>query len=98
MSLQQALDFADKRSVEAELPGPAAAIPSGALLTPREHQVASLIARGLSNRLIAEQLVITERTVGAHVEHILDKLSFTSRTQIGVWAAEQERIGHPATL
>jgi non-specific serine/threonine protein kinase len=56
-------------------------------LTPREREVATLIAHGMSNRQIAERLVITERTVAAHVEHILDKLSFGSRTQIGVWAA-----------
>jgi non-specific serine/threonine protein kinase len=57
-------------------------------LTPREQEVAALVARGLSNREIAAQLVITERTAGAHVEHLLDKLGFASRTQIGVWAAE----------
>jgi DNA-binding NarL/FixJ family response regulator len=57
-------------------------------LTAREQDVAALIAQGLSNRQIAERLVITERTVAAHVEHILNKLGFASRTQIGVWAAE----------
>jgi non-specific serine/threonine protein kinase len=57
-------------------------------LSPREREVVALVARGLSNREIAAQLVITERTAGAHVEHILDKLGFASRTQIGVWAAE----------
>jgi len=58
-------------------------------LSPREREVAALVAQGLSNREIASQLVITERTAGAHVEHILDKLGFASRTQIGVWAAER---------
>jgi predicted ATPase/DNA-binding CsgD family transcriptional regulator len=57
-------------------------------LTPREQEVAALLALGLSNRQIADRLVITDRTVAAHVEHILDKLAFSSRTQIGVWAAE----------
>jgi non-specific serine/threonine protein kinase len=57
-------------------------------LTAREQDVAALIAQGLSNRQIAASLVITERTVAAHVEHILNKLGFASRTQIGVWAAE----------
>jgi non-specific serine/threonine protein kinase len=61
---------------------------SSDLLTPREREVATLIARGRSNRQIGEALVITERTVAAHVEHILNKLAFSSRTQIGVWAAE----------
>jgi non-specific serine/threonine protein kinase len=57
-------------------------------LSAREQEVASLLALGLTNRQIAERLVITERTVAAHIEHILNKLDFVSRTQIGVWAAE----------
>jgi DNA-binding CsgD family transcriptional regulator len=59
-----------------------------ALLTPREREVTALISQGLTNRQIANRLVITDRTVAAHVEHILGKLGFSSRTQIGVWAAE----------
>ena len=42
-------------------------------LTQRQREVAVLIARGRSNRQIGEELVITERTVAAHIEHILDK-------------------------
>jgi len=61
-------------------------------LTPREREVAALVARGNSNRQIGEALVITERTVAAHIEHILNKLGFTSRTQIGVWAAEHALV------
>jgi ATP/maltotriose-dependent transcriptional regulator MalT len=59
-------------------------------LTRREREVAALIARGLSNKQIARQLVITDRTVASHVEHILDKLGFASRTQIGIWAVEHD--------
>lgn len=59
-----------------------------AQLTAREREVAALVARGLTNRQIAEDLVISERTVAAHLEHILTKLDFASRTQVGVWAAE----------
>ena len=58
-------------------------------LSVREREVAALIARGRTNRQIAEELVIAERTVAAHVEHIMTKLDFASRTQIGVWAAER---------
>jgi DNA-binding CsgD family transcriptional regulator len=61
----------------------------GIQLTERQREVAALIARGLSNRQIGETLVITERTVAAHVEHILRKLDVGSRTQIALWAAEQ---------
>ena len=60
-----------------------------ARLSPREWEVAALLARGLTNHQIAEQLVITERTVAAHIEHILNKLGFASRHQVGAWAATQ---------
>jgi DNA-binding NarL/FixJ family response regulator len=62
-------------------------------LSPREREVAALLAHGLSNRQIAEQLVITERTVAAHIEHILNKLGFASRHQVGAWADEHGLVG-----
>jgi non-specific serine/threonine protein kinase len=55
-------------------------------LSPREQQVAALLAEGLTNRQIAERLVVTERTVAAHIEHILDKLGFASRHQVATSA------------
>ncbi|KAA5836340.1 LuxR C-terminal-related transcriptional regulator [Saccharopolyspora hirsuta] len=58
-------------------------------LTPREREVARLVAQGLSNRQIAEQLVISKRTSASHIEHIMAKLGVTSRAQIAVWVAEQ---------
>ena len=57
-------------------------------LTPREREVAALVARGLTNRQIGEALVIAERTADAHIGHILTKLGFRSRAQIGAWAVE----------
>ncbi|WP_436772513.1 ATP-binding protein [Yinghuangia sp. YIM S09857] len=56
-------------------------------LTRRETQIAALVAEGKSNREIAEQLVISPRTAETHVEHILTKLGFTSRTQVASWIA-----------
>jgi DNA-binding CsgD family transcriptional regulator len=56
------------------------------LLSPREAEVAALVAEGLSNRQIAERLVISERTAQNHVQHILTKLAFTSRSQIAAWS------------
>ncbi|MBV8720447.1 MAG: response regulator transcription factor [Chloroflexi bacterium] len=61
----------------------------GSLLTRREREVAVLIARGFSNRQIAETLIIAERTVTNHVEHIFDKLGFRSRAQVATWITEQ---------
>jgi len=58
-------------------------------LTEREHAVAALIARGKSNREIADALVVAPRTIETHVHSILSKLGFTSRTQIALWAAEK---------
>ncbi|WP_063050821.1 protein kinase domain-containing protein [Nocardia arthritidis] len=57
-------------------------------LTKRERQVADLIAQGLTNKQIAAKLVISQRTADGHVEHILTKLGFTSRTQIAAWTAQ----------
>jgi non-specific serine/threonine protein kinase len=59
------------------------------VLTGREREVAVLIARGLSNRQIAEALVIAEWTVDTHVRHILNKLGFRSRAQVAAWATER---------
>ena len=58
------------------------------LLTPREREVATLIASGLTNREIASRLVIAERTAEGHVQAILNKLTFNSRAQIAAWAVE----------
>jgi len=55
-------------------------------LSPREQEVATLIAQGLTNREIAEALAISERTASNHVQHILNKLGFSSRARIAVWA------------
>ena len=53
----------------------------------REREVAALVAQGKSNRNIAGDLVVSERTVETHVTNILLKLGFTSRSQIAAWAA-----------
>jgi len=58
-------------------------------LTERERAVAALIARGKSNREIADALVVAPRTIETHISSILSKLDFTSRTQIAIWATEK---------
>ena len=54
-------------------------------LSPRELEVAALVAAGLSNREIAARLTITPSTAGVHVGHILDKLGLHTRAQIAAW-------------
>jgi non-specific serine/threonine protein kinase len=56
-------------------------------LTTREREVAALVAHGVSNRQIAELLVISERTVETHVSRLLGKFDLTSRTQLASRAA-----------
>ncbi|HEV8537122.1 MAG TPA: helix-turn-helix transcriptional regulator [Candidatus Limnocylindria bacterium] len=56
-------------------------------LTAREREVAALVATGMSNKEIAEKLVISERTAEGHVERILGKLGLRSRAQIASWQA-----------
>ncbi len=56
-------------------------------LTKREFEVAALVEVGLSNREIAERLVISKRTADGHVERILSKLGFASRAQVAAWMA-----------
>ena len=71
------------------LPAPAegGAGPGGAL-TRKELEIAQLVSEGLTNREIADRLVISERTVDNHVQHILTKLDFHRRSQIAAWWAE----------
>ena len=58
-------------------------------LSPREREVATLVADGLSNREIATTLVISERTAQNHVQHILAKLGFVNRAQVAAWTTRQ---------
>jgi NarL family two-component system response regulator LiaR len=55
-------------------------------LTNREQDVLQLVAKGLTNQLIADQLQIDERTVRIHVSHILQKLGLENRTQAALYA------------
>ncbi len=67
-------------------------------LTRRQREVASLLARGLTNREISERLVLSERTVESHIEQIRAKLGVRSRTQIvalGPLRPGPRRVGKP---
>lgn len=58
-------------------------------LTEREGEILLLVAQGLSNKAIAEHLVVSERTVRSHVSNILQKLHLTSRTQAALYALKE---------
>lgn len=73
--------------------GPGPSLERASPLTKREQEISALVAKGLSNRAIAESLVISPRTVGGHVENILIKLGYTSRAQIASWAVSREPHG-----
>jgi DNA-binding CsgD family transcriptional regulator len=81
--LTQAQAVAEALAVQA-----GAAAPVGSVLTRRELEVAALVARGFSNREIAEALVIAVTTAERHVANILAKLDLSSRTQIATWVVE----------
>jgi predicted ATPase/DNA-binding CsgD family transcriptional regulator len=98
LSAEAAIDLA----LRPDAAGPAAADPAraaareyaGAIrppssLTPREREIAALVATGRSNKAIAEELFISPATVAKHVANILAKLGFRSRAQIAAWNADQ---------
>ncbi|GIH22259.1 LuxR family transcriptional regulator [Acrocarpospora phusangensis] len=60
-------------------------------LTAREFEVSQFVAAGLTNRQIAERLVLSPKTISAHVEHILTKLGASRRTEIAAWYATVQR-------
>ncbi|HEY2507338.1 MAG TPA: LuxR C-terminal-related transcriptional regulator [Streptosporangiaceae bacterium] len=62
---------------------------AASVLTTREQEIALLIARGLSNRGIAAELVISPATVARHVANILAKLGLSSRAQVAAWTVDQ---------
>jgi non-specific serine/threonine protein kinase len=61
-------------------------------LTRREAEVARLVAEGLTDREIAERLVLAQRTAEGHVQRALRKMGFTSRQQLAGWVAEQRLV------
>jgi DNA-binding CsgD family transcriptional regulator len=80
-----------------DMPGPAdraehlvndleQAIRAGDPLTSREREIAELVSSGITNRAIATQLVLSERTIEGHVRSILAKLQLTNRTELAAWA------------
>ena len=67
---------------------PPAALPG--ILTARERQVVALVARGSTNKAIAEELFISPATAARHVANIMGKLGFNTRAQIAAWATDRQ--------
>ena len=101
--LAQARELARQAAGEArrlDMPGPAAraerlareleqAIGAANPLTRREREIARLISDGLTNRAIADRLVLSERTIEGHVRSTLAKLQLTNRTELAAWALRE---------
>ncbi|MFI7006558.1 LuxR C-terminal-related transcriptional regulator [Streptomyces sp. NPDC050145] len=90
LGVDEVIAVALRESADDESPEPPA---PATRLTPREQQVARLVAEGLSNKEIAARLVISLRTAEGHVERILSKQGFTSRAQIAIWLTQQAAQG-----
>ena len=61
-------------------------------LTEREEEVLALVAQGLSNKLVARRLAISERTVKGHLTHVFERIGVTDRTQAALWAREHRLV------
>jgi NarL family two-component system response regulator LiaR len=77
------------RKLIRELNKPSDLPPTNDPLTQRELEVLKLVAQGLSNREISDRLFISDRTVGAHVGHILEKLHLANRIQAALYALRE---------
>ncbi len=64
-------------------------------LTDREREVIRLVARGCSNHEIAQELVISEKTVKTHISHVLGKLNLDDRTQLAIYAIRKGLADSP---
>ncbi len=94
MSQEQAVRYALEGEEQSDVSLPTCRGPAAApltTLTGREWEIAELVARGLSNKAIADELVISPATAARHVANILAKLGFSSRTQVATWVIEHNR-------
>jgi DNA-binding CsgD family transcriptional regulator len=91
MTIEQAIEYA--LSEEERPPPTSVPVPEQTptrTLSPREQEVALLVGRGLTNRQIARELVLSEHTVITHVRNILKRLNLHSRSQLTLWVTEHQ--------
>jgi DNA-binding NarL/FixJ family response regulator len=67
-------------------------------LTPRELEILQLVLTGKTNKAIAREICISERTVEFHLDHIYTKIGARSRTMAGIWAIEQRLGARPVEI
>ena len=104
MPLERAVEYALSEAEEEHEPTTLAPVPDQEqlpsaidqppteTLTTREQEIALLVARGLTNRQIAQELSISERTAANHVGRLLKKLGLHSRAQIATWATQRRLL------
>jgi DNA-binding CsgD family transcriptional regulator len=90
MTLEQAIDYALEPSETPEESGASPAYPAG--LSPREVEVLRLVAKGLTNAQIANELFISPRTVNGHLGPIYNKLGFSTRGEATRFASEHDLL------
>jgi len=88
LSEGESIEFALHRIVEAHGRAGVPSVPGGSPLTPRETQVATLVADGASNKEMARRLFVSIRTIETHVQNALVKLGLRSRTELALWYRE----------
>jgi DNA-binding CsgD family transcriptional regulator/Tfp pilus assembly protein PilF len=95
MNIQEAVEYAlseedDAAISTSQAPDESVDLTQQPALAHRKEEVAALVARGLTNRQIATELMISEHTAATHVRRILKKLGLQSRSQIGLWLTQQQ--------
>lgn len=95
LTLEQAIAYGLKADAETSPPPGRAPGSAPGLLSSREIEVARLVARGLTNRQIAEALVLQPSTVGNHLQRIYARLGLNGRAQLATWVAEHDRTEAP---
>ena len=85
MPAEASLELAARLTVAADLP-------ASATLTPRQQEVAVLIAEGLTNRMIGRRLGISEKTAEIHVSNLMSRLGVPSRAGVAAWAAGRAQV------
>lgn len=81
-----------ERPVKRNNQDPKLLVPDTVELTPTEIKVVQLVARGMSNREIAEVMNVSQRTIESHVSNMLAKTSLHNRTELARWALETKKI------